>query len=148
MATKQDIAAAVAAIDKALSPEPLGVMTRISAAWRAWRGGPPASPRIADIKAEITAVARYLMLERPNDQPAGLAALETLAMRFGRDVYDSDEWGDHETPLQLDEDQLDLALSRARFGHVDDALHHLQRALPEGYGEIADRLAHVFRSAR
>jgi len=145
MATKAEIDAAMSAIDAAMRPS---LRERIANRWRRLRGAWAPSPLVAELREEVRAIAVYIIGSKVADGIPARAALERLAMRFGLDVYDSDEWGHHETPLQFDEDQLDLALSRARYGQIDDALHHLDRALPEGYGDIAERLTHAFRSAR
>lgn len=53
---------------------------------------------------------------------------------------------DQEGWLQFDEVELAEARSRAQCGQTADCLHHLERALPQGYGVIAERLAHHVRS--
>ncbi len=109
---------------------------------------PSLRERFGEIRTEIAALARYLLLERPSDQLAARAALESLAMRLGLDVVEDAGWDDGESFVAFDLDQLDEAQRRARLGQIVDALHHIERALPEGYGDIAERLSHAFRSAR
>lgn len=64
------------------------------------------------------------------------------AYRGGWDVF----LDAYEAPPTIDEGEAEQARSLIMRGEIDDCLHHLERALPEGYGVIAERLAHHFRS--
>lgn len=92
----------------------------------------------------LTTVIKHF---RGEDQgrEATVDALETLALQIGHTVVPEEDWDEDGLP-SCDEDHLAEALSRAQLGQIDDCLHHLERALPQGYGIIAERLAGHFRS--
>lgn len=146
MATKADITAAMAAIEKALRPEPSGLWKRITASARTLFVRAVPSPLAAEVQAEVTTLARFVLGDKADGFSAARSALEDLAMRLGLTVVDDDAWGDDETPLEVDSFHIDEALRRSRCGQIDDTLHHLERALPEGYGVIAERLASHMRT--
>ena len=148
MATKQDIDAAMAAIDRALRPS---IFERSRHLICKILGAPPPSAMIAEFRRDISTLAHGLQIDGDIAGGEARGALENLAHRAGlyvSDDHDDDEWDDGESYVQFDLAQLDEAQRRARYGQIDDDLHHLERALPEGYGDIAERLSHAFRSAR
>lgn len=146
MATKQEVASAMAAIEQALKPEPRSIRQRWNDAWRSVFGRVEPSPLAAEVREEATALVGYLLASKPDGYLAARAALESLAMRLGLEVIDSDDWDDGEGHLSFNEPELDETRVRAQRGQIDDCLHHLERSLPEGYGVIAERLASAFRS--
>lgn len=79
-----------------------------------------------------------------------IEALDTLAWPLGQMLSDDDEgfWGETDPAATCDMGQLAEALARARCGQIDDALHHLDRALPAGFGCIAERIAREFDALR
>lgn len=148
MATQREIDAAMTAIDKALRPS---LRERLCSLVCKVLGAPPPSAMIADFRRDIATLAQGLQLNGDIAGGEARGALENLAHRAGlyvSDDHDHDEWDDGEGYVEFDLAQLDESQRRARYGQIDDALHHLERALPEGYGDIAERLSTAFRSAR
>jgi hypothetical protein len=101
----------------------------------------------AEIREELTVILTY-MLGPITDATEATKALSAFAGRMNFSISDDpdEDWDDGEGWLACDGDDLEEARRRANTGEVDDCLHHLERALPEGYGVIAERLAHHFRS--
>jgi hypothetical protein len=88
----------------------------------------------------------------PSMKKAISDAIQTLHAYFGpamppgyRGGWDA-FFDEDEGYLSCDAVALEEARARAAIGQIEDCLHHLERALPEGYGVIAERLAHHFRS--
>lgn len=146
MATMQEVDAAMRAIERALRPS---LIERLRLRARTLLGAPPPSAMITEFRRDIAALAQGLRVEGDIAGGDARGALESLAHRAGlyvSDDPDGDDWDDGESYLSFDEPELDEARRRAERGQIDDCLHHLERALPEGYGVIAERLAHHFRS--
>lgn len=143
MATKQEIDAAFAALKYALREEPPSWRERLAAAWQALRFTPAPGRMLSEVRQELLTVAGYLI--RPGSETAGVRAeLDSLAARCGYALHDHDDW-DEDGVIAFDETELEEARRRARCGQIDDCLHHLERALPEGYGVIAERITVAIR---
>lgn len=113
----------------------------------------PPSQIAAEIREELQVILAYVLGDQKDPaealerQSAATKAMEAFAGRMFLEVSDpDDDWDDGEGWLACDGDNLEEARRRANTGEFDDCLHHLERALPEGYGVIAERLAHHFRS--
>lgn len=148
--------AAMAAIEKALRKPRFPRLERLRwqiTAWLARLCGKDvfseASSRLKLEALRSLAILREHLIDGPKNYQAARSALEDIAGQMGFDlVADQDLWGDDDPPLRIDENQLDAAAGYARRGQVADALHHLERALPDGYGDIAERIArHLERTA-
>jgi phosphoglycerate-specific signal transduction histidine kinase len=105
-----------------------------------------AAARLATAQASLRELTghfdRTATLETPGK------ALHALATAMGQPICDCSCMLDDAARPVLDQAEAELALSASQRGAIADTLHHLERALPEGYGEIAERLArHVERSA-
>ncbi|PZU83959.1 MAG: hypothetical protein DI527_23415 [Chelatococcus sp.] len=101
------------------------------------------------IREELIVILTY-MLGPTSDPTEAIRALSAFAGRMNLSVSDDPDddwaWDDGEGWLSCDLHNLDEARARAERGQVEDCLHHLERALPEGYGVIAERLAQHLRS--
>lgn len=149
--------AAMAAIEKALRKPRFPQLERLRwriADWFARLRGEDVVERTlrSRLKREALrnlAVLRTHLVEGREDYPGAKAAMADIAGMMGFDlVPDEDLWGDDDPPLRLDENQLDAAAAYARRGQFADALHHLERALPDGFGDIAERIArHLERTS-
>lgn len=64
--------------------------------------------------------------------------------RGGWDAF----FDEDESYLSCEINALEDARSCALLGQVDDCLHYLERALPQGYGDIGRALAIEFRSRK
>ena len=149
--------AAMAAIEKALRKPRFPRLERLRLRFSAWlarlRHGDVVERELRSrLKLEalrnLFILREHLTTGRKN-YPAARSALEDIAGQMGFSVDpDEDLWGDDDPPLRLDENQLDAAVGCVRRGQIADALHHLERALPDGYGDIAERIArHLERTA-
>lgn len=100
---------------------------------------------------ETLRTLRRFMAGHATDKKTLEAALHTVILRVQpvlnpRDVWsmiDEDDWDPAPT---LDEGQALEARSAILRGQIDEALIHLERALPAHYADIAERLAFAFRS--
>lgn len=146
MATTQEVDAAMRAIERALRPS---LIERLRLRVCTLLGAPQPSAMLTEFRQDIAALAQGLRLDGDIAGGDARGALESLAHRAGlcvSDDPDGDDWDDGESHLWFDEPELHEARRRAERGQFEDCLHHLERALPEGYGIIAERLAHHFRS--
>lgn len=107
----------------------------------------PATPAIPPPAMPQERAAAYALIGRWLNGETGasddvIGALDTLALPFGliTACIEPDD-DDGPSPLDFDQGQLDESLRRVRCGQIDDALHHLERALPRGYGVIAETIA-------
>lgn len=148
--------AAMAAIEKALRKPRFPRLERLRWQITAWlarlRGKNVFNEASSRLKLEALrnlAILRGHLVDGPKNYQAARSALEDIAGQMGFSVDpDEDLWGDDDPPLRLDENQLDAAAGYARRGQIADALHHLERALPDGYGDIAERIArHLERTS-
>lgn len=139
--------AAMAAIEKALRKDRF---PRLQGLWRRLvsRISPaPESATITTIRQNLAIIATHLLTDHKDVRKA-LDALDDIAGRFGREAVPYTALLDDDCPITFDGDQLDAAAGYARRGQFADALHHLERALPDGFGDIAERIArHLERTA-
>lgn len=103
----------------------------------------------AEQEAALDLVTRHVGGEKL-DRDDVINALDTLAAPLGQMLTEDEDGGDWDGEgwLSCDPHSLETAASYARRGAHDDALHHLERALPDGYGDIAARLADHLRSRK
>lgn len=140
--------AAMAAIEKALRKERFPRMQKLWRRLLAMVLPAPETPFVRESREHLDVLAAYLLGKSP-DYAQALTAIDDLAGKLGYQAVPlTDDWGDDDPPLRLDENQLDAAAAYARRGQIADALHHLERALPDGFGDIAERIArHLERTA-
>ncbi len=147
MARKTDAEAAFDAIEVALGHRTLSPIERLRRRLANLVYRRPPSRMEAEANVALDTLGRWFRGHNKAEIAKAREALETLAGQMCLSVVaDESLWGDEDPPLRLDEGQLDEARARAAIGQIEDCLHHLERALPEGYGVIAERLAHHFRS--
>jgi hypothetical protein len=135
--------AAMIAIDKALR-QPL--IARVLA-----RLGIRALKRIPIENRLALRTLRRHMAGHDTDRKVLASALDTVLLRIQPDLRPSawhrgwidDDW---DSPPTIDEEAAEAARSAMMRGAVEDALHHLERALPAGYAVIAEQLTSAFRS--
>ncbi len=130
-------AKAMQAIETALAPtaEELAVTASVASA-------------LAEERRRALAVLNLHFAGQDQGREVAIDALDTLASQIDHMIVPDDEglgWDEDGLP-SCDENELEEARRRANCGQIDDCLHHLERALPEGYGFIAERLADHFRS--
>lgn len=138
----------MAAIEKALRKPRFPRLERLWQRALAAIRPAPETPFASETRESLGVLAAYL-LGKTSDYAQAVTAVDDLAGKLGYQAVPlTDDWGDDEDWLRFDENQLDAAAGYARRGQIADALHHLERALPEGFGDIAERIArHLERTA-